>query len=314
MITLPVEIQRAAEHLKRKELPDILRIQGVIIRAIHEFMAERKVIHVMPLMTSPITDPLNHDVTEADFIYADQQFSLMKSMILHKQLLLTNPDIDSIYIMSPNVRLEGPERKETGRHLFEFTQVDYEFKGKDMNFIIGFTEDLVIYIITKLKKEADDLIIKLRGSSVKIPKKGWPRYTTHELIAKYGNGWEKQSSLDADGPYWVTDHDREFYDREDETNKEHFLNYDIMWPEGFMEGLSGAEREDEHEQIIYRMKRSKTDPEGYKQYLEIAKAGLIPKTAGAGLGIERMTRYITKRIDVVEVCPFSRKPYDVIPF
>jgi len=307
-------ISKALQHLRRYELPSILKIQGGIIRAVHEFMELKGVIHVNPIMTSPVTDPLSHDVTEADFFYAEQKFSLMKSMILHKQLLLTHPDIDSIYIVSPNVRLEGPERKDTGRHLFEFTQVDYEFKGKTMDYIIKFTEEMVAYIFSQLNKKYGDLIIQFRGELLKVPENGWPRYSTHELIEKYGDSWEKDSSRAADGPYWVTDHDREFYDREDEKNKGHFLNYDIMWPEGYTEGLSGAEREDEYKQIVYRMKRSGTDPDSYKQYLEVAEAGLIPKTAGAGIGIERLTRFITRRKDINEVSPFSRKPYDTISF
>lgn len=307
-------ISKALKHLQRDELPAILKIQGGIIRAVHEFMELKGVIHVNPIITSPVTDPLSHDVTEADFLYADQKFSLMKSMILHKQLLLTHPHIDSIYIVSPNVRLEGPERKETGRHLFEFTQVDYEFKGKTMDFVIKFTEEMVAYIFSQLNASCRDLVILFRGELLKVPETGWPRYSTHELIEKYGDSWEKDSSHAADGPYWITDHDREFYDREDEKNKGHFLNYDIMWPEGYTEGLSGAEREDEYKQIVYRMKRSGTDPDGYKQYLEVAEAGLIPKTAGAGIGVERLTRFITKRKDINEVSPFSRKPYDTIPF
>jgi len=307
-------ISKALLHLHRDELPAILKIQGGIIRAIHEFMESKGVIHVNPLITSPITDPLSHDVTEADFIYANQKFSLMKSMILHKQLLLTHPYIDSIYIVSPNVRLEGPERKETGRHLFEFTQVDYEFKGKTMDFVIKFTEEMVAHIFSHLNARYSDLVILFRGELLKVPETGWPRYTTHELIERYGDKWEKESSLAAKGPFWVTDHDREFYDREDERDKGHFLNYDIMWPEGYTEGLSGAEREDEYEQIIYRMKRSGTDPEQYSQYLEVAEARIIPKTAGAGIGIERLTRFITRRKDINEVSPFSRKPYDTITF
>ena len=307
-------IQNAIQHLHRPELPKILKVQGEIIKAIHEFMETKNVTPVMPLITSPITDPLNHSVTEADFKYAGQNFSLMKSMILHKQLLLTNPYLESIYIVSPNVRLEGEERFTTGRHLFEFTQVDFEFKNKDMNFVINFVEEMVSFVFNKLNSKVGDIIKELRGELLTIPGTGWPRYTTHQLIAKYGEGWEKQSSLEAKGPYWVTDHEREFYDKEDENNKFHYKNYDIMWPEGFGEGLSGAEREDEYNQILMRMERSKANPESFKQYLEIAKAGLLPKTAGAGIGIERLTRFVTKRQDVNEVCPFSRKPYDTIPF
>lgn len=303
------EVKQAMAHLQRKELPAILSIQGEIIRSMHSFMDEKGVLCVNPIMTSPITDPLNHDVTEADFTYADQQFSLMKSMILHKQLLLAHEDIEAIYIVSPNVRLEGPERKETGRHLFEFTQVDFEFKDKDMDYVLDFTEELVTYVFKQLNKRKEKELMLLRGGPLKIPGK-WKRYLTQELIEKYGEDYEVKASLATDEPFWVIDHEREFYDKEDESNRGHYLNYDILWPEGFIEGLSGAERENEYEQILKRMKETKTDPDKFKAYLDAAKAGILPKTAGAGIGIERMTRFVTKRKDVNEVCPFSRKPYD----
>ncbi len=307
------QVEQALAHLQRKELPAILSIQGEIIRSIHTFMDEKGLLCVNPLMTSPITDPLNHDVTEADFIYAGQQFSLMKSMILHKQLLLTHEDIDAIYIVSPNVRLEGENRRETGRHLFEFTQVDFEFKDKDMDYVLDFTEEMVAYVFEQINKKKEKELMLLRGGLLKIPGK-WKRYITHELKEKYGEDYEMKSSLAADEPYWLIDHDREFYDKEDENDRGHYLNYDIMWPEGFTEGLSGAERENEYEQILKRMKQTKTDPESFRQYLDAAKAGVLPKTAGAGIGIERMTRFVTKRKDVNEVCPFSRKPYDSIVY
>ena len=51
-----------------------------------------------------------------------------------------------------------------------------------------------------------------------------------------------------------------------------------------------------------------TDREPFKNYLEIAKDGL-PLTAGAGFGVERMTRYICKLQDIEEATVFSRKPF-----
>ena len=74
--------------------------------------------------------------------------------------------------------------------------------------------------------------------------------TSHELKRKYGEDWERLSSEKESTPYWILCHSREFYDKLDREGEgacigegRHFLNYDLMYPEGYLEALSGAERE-----------------------------------------------------------------------
>ena len=103
------------------------------------------------------------------------------------------------------------------------------------------------------------------------------------------------------------DHYREFYDREDPETGCH-VNYDLVYPEGFGEGLSGAERETDYGTILRKMKERKTDPESYDAYLEIAKRGILRPTAGGGFGVERLVRYLSGKREIREVCPFPRVP------
>ncbi|MBI4655250.1 MAG: hypothetical protein HY746_00735 [Elusimicrobia bacterium] len=67
---LSAEVQKAVAQLRRPELPWILRIQGEIIRGIHDYMETRMVVPVQPLVTSPITDPLNHDTGTPSLYFA----------------------------------------------------------------------------------------------------------------------------------------------------------------------------------------------------------------------------------------------------
>lgn len=311
---LSEKVQKAINHLHRKELVDILRIQSEILLAMDTFMNKKGVVRCMPLMLSPFTDPLNHVVTEADINYAGQTLSMMKSMIFHKQVLLSHPDLEAIYIVSPNVRLETADRADDGRHLFEFTQIDYEFKNKDHNYVLSFTEEMIIFVFNWINDKMGDEIKALRGSALPIPSAPFKRYSTGELEEKYGEDYETISSKEATEPFWLFDHPREFYDKEDENNRGHYINYDIIWPCGIEEGLSGAEREDEYNQIVRRMQETKVNMNIFSSYVELAKEGLIPKTAGAGMGIERITRYVTLRKDIDEVTPFSRKPHANIVF
>ncbi|EJF08972.1 asparagine synthetase A [Pontibacter sp. BAB1700] len=306
-LTEPTALEATMKHLSRTSLPKVLQVQQGIIRATHDFMFKKGLTQLMPLMLSPITDPLNHGVVDASIGYADQRWSLTKSMIFHKQLALVNQELDSLYIVSPNVRLEFSDRAGTGRHLFEFTQVDFEFRGKDRFFVMEFMEELVNFVFARLNKEIPEVLIELRGELLPQYEK-WPVFRTEKLEAALGPDYEKLKSEEATEPFWLINHKREFYDKEDPSRRGTYLNYDVIWPEGFGEGLSGAEREHEYKQILKRMDEVGTSQETFKHYLEVAKAGLLPKTAGAGFGVERMTRFICRLKDVDEVTVFSRKP------
>lgn len=208
----PTVLSATVGHLSRAKLPKILRVQQGIVRATHEFMFKKGLTQLMPLMLSPITDPLNHGVVDATITYAEQRWSLTKSMIFHKQLALMNPELDSLYIVSPNVRLEFADRADTGRHLFEFTQIDFEFKGKDRFFVMEFMEELVNFVFRRLNEEVPELLLELRGELLPQFEK-WAVYRTEKLEAALGPDYEKVKSEEATEPFWLLNHKREFYDK-----------------------------------------------------------------------------------------------------
>ncbi|MCJ8166097.1 asparagine synthetase A [Pontibacter sp. E15-1] len=304
----PEELDVALSHLSRAILPKVLQVQQGIVRATHVFMFKKGLTQLMPLMLSPITDPLNHGVVDASITYAEQLWSLTKSMIFHKQLALLNPDLNSLYIVSPNVRLEFADRADTGRHLFEFTQIDFEFKDKDRFYVMEFMEELVNYVFDRLNKEIPDVLLDLRGELLPQYEK-WPVYRTEKLEETLGPDYEHVQSESAPMPFWLLNHRREFYDKEDPKKPGTFLNYDMIWPEGFGEGLSGAERENEYNQIRKRMQEVGTSESTFRHYLQVAQESGLPKSAGGGFGVERMTRFICRLNDVNEVTAFSRKPF-----
>lgn len=304
----PIALDATLAHLSRTVLPKVLQVQQGIIRSTHEFMFKKGLTQLMPLMLSPITDPLNHGVVDATIKYAEQHWSLTKSMIFHKQLALLNEGLNSLYIVSPNVRLEFADRADTGRHLFEFTQIDFEFKGKDRFFVMEFMEELVNFIFARLNAEIPEVLLELRGELLPQYEK-WPVFRTEKLEAAMGPDYEHLKSKEATAPFWLLNHRREFYDKEDPKKLGTYLNYDVIWPEGYGEGLSGAERENEYNQIRKRMGEVGTDENIFKHYLTVAKDGGLPKSAGGGFGVERMTRFICRLKDVDEVTVFSRKPF-----
>ena len=80
-----------------------------------------------------------------------------------------------------------------------------------------------------------------------------------------------------------------------------------MYPEGFGEALSGGEREWTYDRIVMRLERDGLNIEDFKPYLEFARNGFVP-SAGAGLGVERLTRFLVGASHVGDVQAFRRVP------
>jgi asparaginyl-tRNA synthetase len=322
-------IHKITEKISSKEMDAVLRIQSCALKTVHDFMYEKKILQLMPVMLSTITDPLCHSVYDAKIKYMDQELMLTKSMILHKQIALIPETRKAIYIISPNIRLEKECCRGSGRHLIEFSQIDFEFKDAKKEHIKDFMEDLMISVITRVKEDCKEEL-ELLGRKLTIPKKPFVRISTKDAHTKFGEEYETVLSEKASEPFWLLDHEREFYDKEHEPTSDSekgleqpdvpkeksrvYLNYDLIYPEGFGEGLSGGEREHEYEKIIERMIRAKTKPEHYPAYLELAKHGKLPRTAGGGLGVERLIRFLTGKKDITEVSLFAKKAGEKVVF
>ncbi len=306
-------MEEAILHLKSEKRKHILRVQSAALKAIHDYMYKQGVFQAMPIILSPETDPLNHPHFAATVEYYGQKLHMTKSMILHKQLSLLNEGVDKIYFMSPNVRLEEGKLRETGRHLFEFTQVDIELKNKTKKDFMKLTDGMIAavfrYVIKECKQDLDTL-----GRELSVPRVPLKVYESVDLRDELGPDFERIASERARDPFWVTNFKREFYDKEDKERKGYYHNYDVIWPEGYGEALSGGEREWEHREILRKMNENKTDIRAFETYLRISGMGMIPKTVGGGLGIERMVRFLTGQRHIRDVTLFPRVPGERIIF
>ncbi len=266
---------------------------------------------LLPVMLGRSTDPLGPDpgssvLKTVEIEYLGQRFYLMNSMILHKQLAVR--DVGKIWILSPNVRLERAERATSGKHLFEFTQVDFEIPGARSADVYSLMERYFATLGHALRDHPAFPRLGVPPPNFTPP---WAVHTTHELEREYGPDWEIATSRAATQPFWATCHRREFYDREDPDDPGHFLNYDLVYPYGYGEALSGAEREFELGRIRARIARDGIPPAAFGAYLELADR-LVP-SAGAGFGVERLVRFLGGADHVGDVQLFRRVPGEPTP-
>ncbi len=295
------------ERMRQKEMLARLKIQTVALKAIHDHMAEHGVTQLLPVMLSPVTDPLCHDVSDASITYEGQVLQLTKSMLLHKQAAFLIEGLEKLYIVSPNVRLETPSCRTSGRHLIEFSQVDMEFRDASREEFMRFVESLVVSVITAVKEQCA-AELQLLGRELKVPATPFKVYESKELKGQHGPEYEAVVSRAATEPFWILDLEREFYDREDPERRGYYRNYDLVWPEGFGEALSGGERDYEYDVLLRKLAERGQTEEEFAPYMALAKEGLLVPTAGGGLGVERLVRFLTGTEHIGDVALFPRTP------
>ena len=292
-----------ALQIVTRKIEPIMEVKTRVIDYMTRCMVGRGFKWLLPVMLSSITDPLWPDPAAREALKPlevevyGERLRLTHSMILHKQMAVAM-GIDKLFILSPNIRLEG-RGADDGRHAYEFTQLDFEVAGASMEDVMRLIEDL----ISGLFKEARSWGLERGIPRVRPP---FRRFTLEEIKEEFKS--EEEASRLMEEPFWVTDIEREFYDREDPEKPGHFRNYDLYLPGGYGEVSSGGEREWEYKVIARKMRKAGISLEAFRSYLEVAKAGLLRPSAGAGIGVERLVRYMVGAEHIAEVQPFPRIP------
>jgi asparaginyl-tRNA synthetase len=266
---------------------------------------------LLPVALSQSTDPLWPDPgasiekrIEVD-IYG-KPVRTTASMIIHK-LVAASTAYPKLFILSPNIRIEKAERAKTGRHIYEFTQLDFEIRDASSKDVFALVEESIVALVKDLKRDMKTELTNLcRCDTLKVPKPPFKIYDRVDLEAKYGADWEAGIAKETKEPVWVVNIPREFYDFEDfKTGK--WDNYDLFLPQ-FGEVLSGAKREFEYKKVLSKIERDQVKKENYALVLKMAKEGRLKPTAGGGIGMERLVGWIAGVQHIAECQPFPRVP------
>ncbi len=300
-------VDNVNEHLDKEELMHSLKISSSIRTILSQYLKDKGYIEIPPVIISIITDPLNHPVFDPKLEYYGYQYSLTKSMIFHKQILAKH--FEKFFTFSPNIRMETEEKAKTGRHLYEFTQLDLEQRNASRDDMMHLAEGMLVHLFKKIKEtNGDDLSALSRD--LRVPSAPFERITYEKAVHEYGKDFENILSKTKRDPFWITDiplKEREFYDRENENDPGKLVDMDLIYPEGFGEAISGGEREFEYSKIIERIHKKGQTEEQFRWYLEFARDGFLP-SAGFGIGIERLTRYVCGFERIEDTHPFPKVP------
>ncbi len=274
---------------------------------------------VAPII-GPVTDPGIRGAKQASIKYYGSKFKVMSSMILYKQMAISS--ISRIFAVAPCIRLEPRKTIKTGRHLTEFRQIDIEEAHASYEDSMRLAERMLQYVIRRIKRRCRKEL-KLLGRKLKIPKIPFKRFYYDEIVKtirhlgfeiEYGEEipWkvEEAFSKKFKEPFFITDYPKEargFYYLEDPIKRGILKDFDLIYPEGFGEAISGGEREYRFETVKKRIELSGDDPSKYTWYLTMLKSG-IPPSSGFGIGVERLTKYICGLDKIWDATPFPKIP------
>lgn len=309
-VYLPKSLEQLSEDEIRRKFY-IGRVMTYTLKYLTEEFIRNGFEWLLPVIFSTSTDPLWPDPgasiekrIEVEIYGKPVRATL--SMIVHKMVAcsLVYP---KLFTLSPNVRIERRERARSGLHVYEFTQLDFEIRNATSEDVRSLVENILVGLIQSLRKHMREELVQLgRYDSLKVPEKPFKIYDREKVENKYGVIWEKKLLSENDNPIWIVNIPREFYDFED-FERGSWDNYDLLLPK-YGEVLSGSRREWEYDKIVKKMERDGVRKENYKILLQLAKNGRLKPSAGAGIGIERLTAWIVGAKHVGETQPFPRIP------
>jgi asparaginyl-tRNA synthetase len=311
-------------HLTNPRTRTTLGLQSRMIAAAREHLTQQGFTEILPPVIGPVTDPGARGAKQVDIDYYGHRYKLMTSAILYKQTTLLT--FDKIFYVAPNVRLEPLETADTGRHLTEFHQIDVEVAHATREEITAVAEQLVTHVTRRVLDECGAALDELgrdRATLERACSAPYGRMSHADAVQRLrdlGHPQSPDAEIDWAGevvltrayeqPFFVTDYpkgSRGFYDRERPDVPGVLENFDLLVPEGYGEICSGSVRESAYSRIVPRIRETGENPSKYDWYLQVLREG-VPSSAGFGIGVERLTRYLGGLDAVWQASAFPKVP------
>ncbi|MEM0380028.1 MAG: asparagine synthetase A [Desulfurococcaceae archaeon] len=299
-------------------------IQFHILRYVREYLVKNGFVELLPVLISPSSDPGLRGARKLKTTYYGVEYELTSSLIMYKQLSVAI--FPKIFYVARNIREEPVENIETNRHLCEFTQIDIEQAHSDIDTVMKIAEKLLYFVTKKIADKYSDIIterIGLRREPV-VLKPPFPRITYDEAIELasrlgFSIKWGCELSYEAEKalsnyfktPIWITNYptiSRGFYYLPLENDPRYNQDFNLILPDGYGEVIDGGSREYRYEFLNERIKKLGEPIEKYSWFLELAKQGALTPSSGWGLGLERLTMYLTGHKNIVYTTMYPKPP------
>jgi asparaginyl-tRNA synthetase len=307
-------------RLKMRRTRCILKVRSQVFHSVRSFLWEEGFTEIHAPVISSATDTS----TPFKTVFYGKELLLPTSYQLYKQAALNA--FDKVYILQPAFRRE---KGGTNIHLSEFWMLDMELAEATCDRVMNVSEELISRVcedvINHCKEELEYLKRELH-----VPKTPFPRFTHHEILRIINKLLKmklttsdsiscdtmKKLSKNFDTPFWIHDWSietvKEWYYLQDPENPKVLRFFELYYPEGFEEGISGGERECRVSEIERKLTAMNRDTKDYQWYIEMFREGM-PRHAGCGLGVDRLVMWLCGVEDIIETTLFPRTVSDWIP-
>jgi asparaginyl-tRNA synthetase len=301
-----------------------LRIRHTVYYAICDFLNQNSFVR----FDSPILTPNACEGTttlfELDYFDEGKAYLSQSGQLYLETAIMS---LGRVYDFGPVFRAE---RSKTRKHLTEFWMMDAEAAFVEHEENMQIQEDLIRFVIrTVLDKCKEELAILERDiDALKAADTTFKRITHRdaiEYLRSKGSEITHGSDLGAQDEVLLTEGSpvpvfverwpkeiKAFYMKRDPENPDLVLGSDLIAPEGFGEIIGGSQREDDHDLLLHRMQAEKMPIEQYQWFLDLRKYGSVPHS-GFGIGLERLTQWMSGTHHIREVIPFPRMIYRIYP-
>lgn len=302
-ITQPTRLDNRFLDLRNPLNNILFKIKSDIVKHFRDFLQQNNFIEIhTPKLISTCSES-GAQVFKLD--YFEQEACLAQSPQLYKQMAI-NSDFDRVFEIGSVFRAE---ESFTNRHLCEFTGLDLEMTinqdYKEVQIMIWNTLD---YIFTEIKKkhsnELEHFKQKYNFEYPVYPKEPLIISFTDcvEMLNSNGKKQEALEDLSTENEKFLGDFVKQqyntdlfvidkypqsvrpFYTKPIE-NSNYSMSFDFIFRS--TEICSGAQRINDYELLLEKVKANKIDPKEMKGYLDSFAYGSMPH-GGCGLGLERI--------------------------
>ncbi len=305
-------------YLRHRTPWALLRVRDTVIRALHDFFAERGFVRFDAPLFMPTAVEGTTNLFEIDLFGEDSAFLSQSGQLYAEAGALA---LGKVYTFGPTFRAE---KSKTRRHLTEFWMLEPEVAYLEHEGNIALQEAMLSYLVGRVLEDcADELDVLERDVGKLEPTAAgdFPRLSYDEalaLLAEKGESLEWGDDFGAphetilgesfDRPVvidaWPTK-TKAFYMQPYDDDPTRVKCDDILAPEGFGEIVGGSQRIHDLALLEQRIAEHDLPAEAFAWYLDLRRYGSVPHS-GFGMGLERVLAWITGASHLREVIPFPR--------
>ncbi|MDX7999995.1 hypothetical protein FE394_12460 [Xenorhabdus sp. Reich] len=240
-----------------------------------------------------------------------EKYYLPVSHVVEKQMSLEF--LDRVYCLAPCLRLVMDGEESSGKHLYNFFQFEIEWRTSSMVDVFQQGEKILKSLAQTILDNPTIELSEIGLRNVKaLAKSNYPTITFSEGHRLIGNSPdlkrdftpeedEKLTKL-FDIPFWIYDYPEGVRDSIYHQNENgSYDTYDLMLPFGYGELTTGGIRPKTAKEIIEQSKKlGKSYSMTYAEWKDKSQI----QTAGFGIGLERIIRYMSGCNSILDIVQY----------